>query len=52
MPPAQFAEAEPLGGNRDFKVLLGSQGISALGDAVSFTALPAMRRANARFVSG
>ena len=30
----------PLGQNRDFKVLLGSQGISALGDAVSFTALP------------
>lgn len=32
--------AEPLGQNRDFKVLLGSQGISALGDAVTFTALP------------
>ena len=31
---------EPLGANRDFKVLLVSQGISALGDAVSFTALP------------
>lgn len=31
---------EPLGQNRDFKVLLGSQGISALGDAVNFTALP------------
>ena len=26
--------------NRDFKVLLSSQGISSLGDAVSFTALP------------
>ena len=32
--------AEPLSQNRDFKVLLVSQGISALGDAVSFTALP------------
>ena len=31
---------EPLGANRDFKVLLGSQGVSSLGDAVSFTALP------------
>jgi MFS family permease len=30
----------PLARNRDFKVLLTSQGISALGDAVSFTALP------------
>jgi MFS family permease len=30
----------PLTQNRDFKVLLGSQGISSLGDAVSFTALP------------
>ncbi|MDQ3688582.1 MAG: MFS transporter [Chloroflexota bacterium] len=26
--------------NRDFKVFLGGQGVSALGDAVSFTALP------------
>ncbi len=31
---------EPLAANRDFRVLLGSQGVSALGDAVSFTALP------------
>ena len=31
---------EPLAGNRDFKVLLVGQGISAVGDAVSFTALP------------
>ena len=31
---------EPLVANRDFKVLLSSQGVSALGDAVSFTALP------------
>ena len=30
----------PLARNRDFKVLLTSQGVSALGDAVSFTALP------------
>ena len=30
----------PLTRNRDFKVVLGSQGISALGDAVNFTALP------------
>lgn len=30
----------PLAENRDFKVLLGSQAVSALGDAVSFTALP------------
>jgi MFS family permease len=31
---------EPLARNRDFRVLLSSQGVSALGDAVSFTALP------------
>jgi MFS family permease len=31
---------EPLRRNRDFRVVLVSQGISALGDAVSFTALP------------
>ena len=30
----------PLARNRDFKVLLTSQGVSALGDAVTFTALP------------
>jgi MFS family permease len=30
----------PLTRNRDFKVVLGSQGISAIGDAVNFTALP------------
>jgi ENTS family enterobactin (siderophore) exporter len=40
VPPAHDDEAEPLGQNHDFKVLLGSQGISSLGDAVSFTALP------------
>jgi MFS family permease len=38
--PLQSTRVEPLGRNRDFKVLLVSQGISALGDAVSFTALP------------
>ncbi|HLO35962.1 MAG TPA: MFS transporter [Candidatus Deferrimicrobium sp.] len=31
---------EPLDRNRDFRVLLLSQGVSSLGDAVSFTALP------------
>ena len=31
---------EPLSQNRDFRILLGSQAVSALGDAVSFTALP------------
>lgn len=30
----------PLRGNRDFLILLSGQGVSALGDAVSFTALP------------
>ena len=30
----------PLQRNRDFKVVLTSQGVSAIGDAVSFTALP------------
>ncbi len=38
MPPEPAAQ--PLAENRDFKVLLSSQGISSLGDAVSFTALP------------
>jgi MFS family permease len=33
-------EPTPLGRNHDFRVLLTSQGVSALGDAVSFTALP------------
>lgn len=32
--------AEPLARNRDFKVLLSSQSISSVGDAVNFTALP------------
>jgi len=40
VPPHDADLAEPLGQNRDFKVLLASQGISSLGDAVSFTALP------------
>lgn len=43
-PPNHAARAvahpEPLGANRDFKILLTSQGVSAIGDAVSFTALP------------
>ena len=33
-------EPPPLGRNHDFRVLLTAQAISALGDAVSFTALP------------
>ena len=33
-------EPLPLGRNHDFRVLLSSQGVSAVGDAVSFTALP------------
>lgn len=48
VPPAQpidTAAADParplpLRENRDFRALLGSQAVSALGDAVSFTALP------------
>ena len=43
MPHDSIAAAtheQPLAQNRDFKVLLSSQGISSLGDAVSFTALP------------
>ena len=38
--PDRDANLEPLSRNRDFKVLLSTQGISSLGDAVSFTALP------------
>ena len=38
--PERDANLEPLSRNRDFKVLLSTQGISSLGDAVSFTALP------------
>ena len=37
---ASLRSVIPLTENRDFKVLLTSQGISSLGDAVSFTALP------------
>jgi ENTS family enterobactin (siderophore) exporter len=33
-------DAEPLGGNRDFRLLVLSQGISAVGDMVAVTALP------------
>ncbi len=39
-PPRHEDHPQPLAANRDFKVLLSSQGVSALGDAVSFTALP------------
>jgi MFS transporter, ENTS family, enterobactin (siderophore) exporter len=39
-PAALTSGTEPLGRNRDFRVLLGTQGVSAIGDAVSFTALP------------
>ena len=39
-PRANHRSVTPLTENRDFKVLLTSQGISSLGDAVSFTALP------------
>jgi MFS family permease len=38
--PATAPRELPLAQNRDFKVLLTSQGVSALGDAVSFAALP------------
>ena len=31
---------EPLARNRDFRALLSTQGVSSIGDAVSFTALP------------
>jgi MFS family permease len=31
---------EPLGHNRDFRTMLSTQGVSSIGDAVSFTALP------------
>jgi MFS family permease len=34
------ADGEALSGNRDFKILLTTQGISSLGDAVNATALP------------
>jgi MFS family permease len=37
---AEDDRSEPLGQNRDFLTLLIGQGISAVGDAVSFTALP------------
>src|SRR5688500_16888990 len=33
-------DAEPIGRNRDFQVLLSTQAASSLGDAVSFTAMP------------
>jgi MFS family permease len=37
---ADAAPDVPLSKNRDFLILLSGQGVSALGDAVSFTALP------------
>ncbi len=37
---ANHGSVTPLTQNRDFKVLLTSQGVSSLGDAVSFTVLP------------
>ena len=40
IPDNHVPRDEPLAANRDFRVLLTSQGVSALGDAVSFTALP------------
>ncbi len=38
--PSPTERPESLGQNRDFRTLLVGQGISAVGDAVSFTALP------------
>jgi MFS transporter, ENTS family, enterobactin (siderophore) exporter len=38
--PAVGTPELPLASNRDFKVVLSSQAVSALGDGVSFTALP------------
>jgi MFS family permease len=38
--PASGPRPEPLSQNRDFWVLLSTQGVSSIGDAVSFTALP------------
>jgi ENTS family enterobactin (siderophore) exporter len=39
--PAEPAEAaEPLGRNRDFLAVLGGQSVSALGDAITLTAMP------------
>jgi MFS family permease len=38
--PLGVAEPEPLSRNRDFKVVLVGQGISAFGDAITNTALP------------
>jgi MFS family permease len=39
-PPRDTTRDEPLSENHDFTVLLTTQGISSLGDAVTFTALP------------
>jgi MFS transporter, ENTS family, enterobactin (siderophore) exporter len=40
-PPAAVAAGDlPLGRNRDFQVFLTGQGLSSLGDSITFTALP------------
>jgi MFS family permease len=39
-PLADPPPAAPLSANRDFRLLLASQGISAVGDAIAFTAVP------------
>jgi MFS transporter, ENTS family, enterobactin (siderophore) exporter len=39
-PRAESPEEYPLGSNHDFRALLSTQGVSSIGDAVSFTALP------------
>lgn len=39
-PPRDATRDQPLSENHDFTVLLTTQGISSLGDAVTFTALP------------
>ena len=39
-PSGTRVREEPLSQNRDFLMLLGGQGISAFGDALSLTALP------------
>ena len=38
--PVPVNDDEPLSQNRDFKVVLGGQGVSSFGDAISNTALP------------
>ena len=38
--PGAGERPQPLAQNRDFVVVLGTQGVSALGDAAHFTAMP------------